>query len=697
MGSDDRGRAAGRPPGDGSWVHNPSDAELIAAVRGGDRAAFGALRTRHAVAAATLARLLARSPGAVDDLVTAAFAELLDALAAGGGPDSAFRIELFTAVRHAARGLAEADATPPSGSDPAGQFQEAADSGIAPPQPSLLTRAFDSLPERWQATLWHALVERESPQQVAVLVGLSPNGVTSLTTRARQALREAWVQAYAADTTAEECRTTAGRLGTVAQSAEARPGAAQIAAHIAECSGCRALEAELSALDHSPRALLAQAVLGDAAGGYLAAADATKTTITVPAEVDDEPAETDDAPGVGLTAKAVAPDPPDDALPAPAVAPDPPDDALESSAAPAELTAPSEPGSDSAAPAESDGPEQSPTSASWWTRPRLIAAFGVVVVAAVVAAVAIWTAAGADDPGVDSALAAPVSAASASSMTPPSPAAPSPSDPQATDPVSAGSMAAIPPPSASVPTSTTPATTDPTEPTGIPTGLTATTSIATATSAPVSTSPDASADPSKAAPTTPAPDKPKPPPAITLTPPAFTTSAITAMAGDAVTATFTVTNTAASASSSRTSTITFPRGVSLADVTIAVEPARSGLRHASVPALAALRLPARYAAIVRCVGNSCTYTVPPASRVSITLHIAVAADARSGHLVLRTPGAPAAVIDVAVQRPAPSSAAPATSAPAHTTATASTGTSGAPGSTADTSETPASTGGAIQL
>ena len=79
-------------------LNAPSDAELIAAVRGGDQAAYGELFERHRDAATRLARQIAGSSDA-DDLVSEAFIKVLNVLSAGGGPDLAFRAYLLTAVR----------------------------------------------------------------------------------------------------------------------------------------------------------------------------------------------------------------------------------------------------------------------------------------------------------------------------------------------------------------------------------------------------------------------------------------------------------------------------------------------------------------------------------------------------------------------------------------------------------------------
>src|SRR2546421_3956736 len=78
----------------------PDDAALLAAPRAGDAEAYGRLYRRHVDAARRLAGQLAEDPGAAEDLVSEAFAKVLAALQRGGGPDTAFRAYLNTALRN---------------------------------------------------------------------------------------------------------------------------------------------------------------------------------------------------------------------------------------------------------------------------------------------------------------------------------------------------------------------------------------------------------------------------------------------------------------------------------------------------------------------------------------------------------------------------------------------------------------------
>src|SRR5438105_3545719 len=80
----------------------PSDAELIAASRAADAAAYASLYERHVTAARNLARQLVHGRAEADDIVAEAFAKVLDQLRRGRGPDGAFRPYLLTTVRRAA-------------------------------------------------------------------------------------------------------------------------------------------------------------------------------------------------------------------------------------------------------------------------------------------------------------------------------------------------------------------------------------------------------------------------------------------------------------------------------------------------------------------------------------------------------------------------------------------------------------------
>lgn len=258
-------------------VHGPSDAELIESVRSGQLDAYGPLYERHVTAAYNLARQLARSSAEADDLVSEAFARVLDSLRAGRGPDSAFRAYLLTSLRHVAYDKTRRDrkveltddVTTVTGVSTEKISEPFKDTAVAGLERSLAAKAFARLPERWQAVLWHTEIEGQSPAEVAPLLGLTANGVSALAYRAREGLRQAYLQVHLAETTAGRCRATAEKLGAWTRGGLSKRETAQVEAHLDECDRCRALAAELADVNGGLRAV-AILVLGAGAIGYLA-------------------------------------------------------------------------------------------------------------------------------------------------------------------------------------------------------------------------------------------------------------------------------------------------------------------------------------------------------------------------------------------------------------------------------------------
>src|ERR1700712_2125389 len=248
-----------------------SDAELITRVRAGDRSAFGDLYSRHAAAASSLARQFSRSGAEADDLVSEAFARVLDGMLAGKGPDTAFRAYLFTTLRNTAYDRTRKDKRLQFTDDIESHdvAVEGDDPVIADLETGLVGKAFASLPERWQTVLWHTQVEGQSAAEVGILLGMAPNAVTSLAFRAREGLREAYLQAHLAETADNSCQVTVNRLGACARGGLSKREKSQVDAHLETCERCRALAAELTEINSSLRGLLAPLLLGGAALGYI--------------------------------------------------------------------------------------------------------------------------------------------------------------------------------------------------------------------------------------------------------------------------------------------------------------------------------------------------------------------------------------------------------------------------------------------
>ncbi|MFD0595786.1 sigma-70 family RNA polymerase sigma factor [Catellatospora coxensis] len=225
-----------------------SDPQLICLVRGGDTDAFGLLYERHLESARRLARVLSTDHADADDLIADTFAKVLAVLRNGGGPDTAFRAYLLTTMRHTrydrARRERRVELT-----DDLTRYERAEpvdDPTISRLETSYAARAFNRLPERWRAVLWHTEVEGESPSQVAPLLGLTPNGVAALAYRARERLRQMYLQEHIALTGNPRCHWTGSHLAGYVRAALAKRDRSKVDEHLSGCAECRRLHRELT-------------------------------------------------------------------------------------------------------------------------------------------------------------------------------------------------------------------------------------------------------------------------------------------------------------------------------------------------------------------------------------------------------------------------------------------------------------------
>jgi RNA polymerase sigma factor (sigma-70 family) len=248
-----------------------SDAELLSRVRGGDSDAYGELYRRHMDAARRLATVLARDGNEAEDLAAEAFARVLAALRSGGGPHTAFRPYLLTAVRNAFydRVRRSQKVEPTDVIEEYERPEPYEDPSIAALERSYAARAFARLPERWQAVLWHTEVEGETPTQIAPLFGLTANAVAVLAFRARERLRQGYLAEHITLTSSPRCHWTGEHLPGYVRAGLAGRERTKVEDHLAECAECRRLHRELTEANVSLRTVLAPLILGAAAPGYL--------------------------------------------------------------------------------------------------------------------------------------------------------------------------------------------------------------------------------------------------------------------------------------------------------------------------------------------------------------------------------------------------------------------------------------------
>ncbi|MET8583035.1 sigma-70 family RNA polymerase sigma factor [Streptomyces collinus] len=264
----------------------PADGALIERMRAGDDSAYEELYRRHADAVRRYARTCCRDAHTADDLTAEVFARMLQAVRGGSGPEHAVRAYLLTSVRRVAAHWGRSARREQLVDDFAVFAQQAAHTAEASDdtvelgadvralhqaEQSMAMRAFRSLPERWQAVLWHTEVEDESPSEVAVLFGLDANGTRVLASRAREGLKQAYLQAHVSASLVgdEECARYADQLGGYARRKLRVRAERGLRKHLEECARCRLAAAQIEEVASGIPGVVPVAVIGwFGAAGY---------------------------------------------------------------------------------------------------------------------------------------------------------------------------------------------------------------------------------------------------------------------------------------------------------------------------------------------------------------------------------------------------------------------------------------------
>ncbi|MDQ0383059.1 sigma-70 family RNA polymerase sigma factor [Amycolatopsis thermophila] len=239
------------------------DAELIEAVRAGDVLAYDRLFRRHLPAARRVASMVWRDRSEVDDLVAESFLRVFAAIRDGKGPAGRFRPYLLVTLRNLAldwgRRRDRCDAAAADREDGAPGVEEIVVDRLTG---EVALAAFRTLPARWRYVLWHIELAGTWPGQLAGELGLSPNGVAALAARAREGLRQAFLQAHVPAASAPECREVRRRLAAWTRADVTDRQRRVIATHLEGCPECRRVAALLDNVNSGLPALALVPLLG---------------------------------------------------------------------------------------------------------------------------------------------------------------------------------------------------------------------------------------------------------------------------------------------------------------------------------------------------------------------------------------------------------------------------------------------------
>ena len=93
--------------------------------------------------------------------------------------------------------------------------------------------------------LWHTAVEGRQPKELAGVLGVSANAAAAMAYRAREKLRQAYLQAHLLASPAPEHEPYRSQLGAYVRDGLSKRDRAAVQAHLDGCASCRALVAEL--------------------------------------------------------------------------------------------------------------------------------------------------------------------------------------------------------------------------------------------------------------------------------------------------------------------------------------------------------------------------------------------------------------------------------------------------------------------
>lgn len=279
-------------------TRDPSDHELLDAVRAGDDDAYAELWSRHIDSAVRAARQFDHS-GEAEDIAAEAFTRLLVAIRAGRGPTSAFRPYLLRTVTNIAQSSAgqRRQTALTDDDDVLDDVVPDVDPLLVEAEHGFAVSAYQNLRPAYREALWYVDVERLGLTEAARLLGTTPDALRSQAHRARSELRRGYLRAHVATIPPRPgCRRTVDRLPAYVRGELGDRARRQVDAHLEACAECTVARGELADVSSTLRAgllpLLLAVPLADPATKTLAAlaAESGKGLVGAPLS----------APGVGL-------------------------------------------------------------------------------------------------------------------------------------------------------------------------------------------------------------------------------------------------------------------------------------------------------------------------------------------------------------------------------------------------------------
>jgi RNA polymerase sigma factor (sigma-70 family) len=242
-------------------------------TRAEDEAAerYAAHYREHNARLVAYARSLTGSAAVAEDLVAEAHFRVWRRIRAGH-PVENVAAYLTTTVRNLAAGLGRAQRE--IAGDVAQLPEDPARAESAPQDPErrashvdLISRLLKELPERWAKALWYAEVEDLPMEAVGAHIGASAGTTAVVLTRARERLRQAFLQSQPGVPVSEECEPYWKQMPTLVRATASARQTRTVLEHCEGCDDCRARMLALTEANTRLPLLLGPALLGIVLGG----------------------------------------------------------------------------------------------------------------------------------------------------------------------------------------------------------------------------------------------------------------------------------------------------------------------------------------------------------------------------------------------------------------------------------------------
>lgn len=241
------------------------DLELVDMARAGNHEAFVRFASHHKNAMHALAVSLTRSEKEAEILVEETLDRIKTDFTAHKGPYIVFRFYVLAMLRKVAwEGGYSAGSVEPSIRGP---YCVSNDQSILLQDPVCL--AFESIPLRWQAVLWHHEVERISNAEIVKLLGINDLGISVLTNRARFGFIESYLQICAQHAPMTDCQSALEFLEVGGKKALASQEKIRLEVHLMGCSYCRNISVQISDVRELLSKSIAPLVVGGNRASYL--------------------------------------------------------------------------------------------------------------------------------------------------------------------------------------------------------------------------------------------------------------------------------------------------------------------------------------------------------------------------------------------------------------------------------------------